>query len=126
MTIDFIDVQAPEPGEWQQVSPGILWLRMPLPFELDHINLYLIEDNDRTTGEKGFALIDTGFGVSKTEELWDSLLSKLDVPLTKVIVTHMHPDHIGMAAAFTMALPTGRELPGDGRFYLCPQSLFSS
>ncbi len=97
MTIDFIDVQAPEPGEWQQVSPGILWLRMPLPFELDHINLYLLEDNDRATGKKGYALIDTGIGVSKTQQLWDSLLSKLDVPLTKIIVTHMHPDHIGMA-----------------------------
>ncbi|GAC34963.1 MBL fold metallo-hydrolase [Paraglaciecola polaris] len=97
MTIDFIDVQAPEPGEWQQVSPGILWLRMPLPFELDHINLYLIEDNDPVTCEKGYALIDTGFGVNKTQEIWDSLLSQLNVPLTKIIVTHMHPDHIGMA-----------------------------
>jgi len=97
MTIDFIDVQIPEPGQWQQVAPGILWLRMPLPFDLDHINLYLIADDDPITHTKGYALIDTGIGLAKTQALWDSLLAKLDVPLTKVIVTHMHPDHIGMA-----------------------------
>ena len=97
MTIDFIDVEIPEPGLWQQVSPGILWLRMPLPFDLDHINLYLVEDHDPLTQTKGYALIDTGIGVGKTQELWDSLLEKLGMPLTKVIVTHMHPDHIGMA-----------------------------
>lgn len=94
---DFIDVQIPEPGQWQQVSPGILWLRMPLPFELDHINLYLIEDYDSATQTEGYALIDTGIGVPKTQQIWDSLLTKLGKPLTKVIVTHMHPDHIGMA-----------------------------
>lgn len=97
MTIEYIDVQAPEPGEWQQIAPGILWLRMPLPFELDHINLYLIEDNDPDTGEKAYALVDTGIGVNKTQQLWDTVLDKLDAPLRKVIVTHMHPDHIGMA-----------------------------
>ena len=97
MTVDFIDVEIPEPGQWQQVSPGILWLRMPLPFDLDHINLYLIEDYDPVTKAEGYALIDTGIGVSKTQQIWDSLLAKLDKPLTKVIVTHMHPDHIGMA-----------------------------
>ncbi|MFT6270715.1 MAG: glyoxylase-like metal-dependent hydrolase (beta-lactamase superfamily II) [Alphaproteobacteria bacterium] len=91
--IKFIDVPLPEPGKWEQVAPGILWLRMPLPFELDHINLYLIEDAQ----SDGYVLIDTGIGTSKTRELWDSLLSELGKPITKVIVTHMHPDHIGMA-----------------------------
>jgi glyoxylase-like metal-dependent hydrolase (beta-lactamase superfamily II) len=97
VTIDFIDKEIPEPGYWQQISPGILWLRMPLPFDLNHINLYLIEDYDLTTKTKGYALIDTGIGLDKTREIWDKLLDKLDFPLTKVIVTHMHPDHIGMA-----------------------------
>lgn len=90
-SVQFIDVNIPAQGEWQQVAPGILWLRMPLPFDLDHINLYLIEDGH------GYALIDTGIGVTKTETLWEQLLEKLNKPLTKVIVTHMHPDHIGMA-----------------------------
>jgi glyoxylase-like metal-dependent hydrolase (beta-lactamase superfamily II) len=97
VAVDFIDVEIPEPGQWQEVSPGILWLRMPLPFDLNHINLYLIEDYDTTSKTKGYALIDTGIGVPKTQALWDSLLARLDVPLTKVIVTHLHPDHIGMA-----------------------------
>lgn len=97
MTIDFIDLEVPGLGHWQQVSPGILWLRMPLPFDLDHINLYLIEDYEPVTKTKGYALIDTGLGINKTQEIWDKLLEKLDKPLTKVIVTHMHPDHIGMA-----------------------------
>lgn len=92
-SIDFIDVSLPEGGKWQQVAPGILWLRMPLPFELDHINLYLIED--KASG--GYALIDTGIGTSKTKALWESLFADLGKPLTKVIVTHLHPDHIGMA-----------------------------
>lgn len=92
-SVKFIDVALPEAGKWQQVAPGILWLRMPLPFELDHINLYLIEDKE----SGGYALIDTGIGTSKTKALWDSLLTDLGKPLTKVIVTHLHPDHIGMA-----------------------------
>lgn len=91
--IEFIDVALPEPGKWEEVAPGILWLRMPLPFELDHINLYLIEEPSLG----GFALIDTGIGTSKTQALWESLLNDLGKPITKVIVTHMHPDHIGMA-----------------------------
>jgi glyoxylase-like metal-dependent hydrolase (beta-lactamase superfamily II) len=91
--IHYIDVPLPKPGKWEQVAPGILWLRMPLPFALDHINLYLIED----TLTDGYVLIDTGIGTNKTKELWESLLGELIKPITKVIVTHMHPDHIGMA-----------------------------
>ncbi|GAC30083.1 MBL fold metallo-hydrolase [Brumicola pallidula] len=92
MLTTFIDVPIPEPGTVQKVAPDIFWLRMPLPFDLDHINLYLVED-----GNDGYALIDTGIGTSRVEELWDVLLAKLEKPISKVIVTHMHPDHIGMA-----------------------------
>jgi glyoxylase-like metal-dependent hydrolase (beta-lactamase superfamily II) len=91
--ITFIDVQLPALGKWEKVADGILWLRMPLPFELDHINLYLIEEPD----ESAYALIDTGIGTSKTKEVWESLLNDLAKPISKVICTHMHPDHIGMA-----------------------------
>ena len=92
MPISYKDTPIPEAGCVQEVAPGIFWLRMPLPFDLDHINLYLLED-----GPDGYALIDTGIGTSKVEELWEVLLDKLNKPITKVIVTHMHPDHIGMA-----------------------------
>lgn len=95
MQITFIDTEIPEPGTLQEVASGIFWLRMPLPFDLDHINLYLLEDNQN--GQDGYALIDTGIGTRKTEQLWDTLLDTLDKPITKVIVTHLHPDHIGMA-----------------------------
>lgn len=95
MQVTFIDIEIPELGKLQQVAPGIYWLRMPLPFELDHINLYLLEDNHN--GQEGFAVIDTGIGTSRSEELWDALLETLGKPITKVIVTHLHPDHIGMA-----------------------------
>lgn len=95
MQVTFIDAEIPEPAKLQKVAPGIFWLRMPLPFDLDHINLYLLEDNQN--GQEGYALIDTGIGTHKTEELWDTLLYTLGKPITKVIVTHMHPDHIGMA-----------------------------
>lgn len=91
-SIRYIKTPIPQSGKWQEVAPGILWLRMPLPFDLNHINLYLIDE-----GSDGYALIDTGIGTSKTEFLWESLFADLDKPLSKVIVTHMHPDHIGMA-----------------------------
>jgi glyoxylase-like metal-dependent hydrolase (beta-lactamase superfamily II) len=95
MQVNFIDNEIPVPGTIQEVASGIFWLRMPLPFDLDHINLYLLEDNQN--GQDGYALIDTGIGTHKTELLWDTLLDTLDKPITKVIVTHLHPDHIGMA-----------------------------
>ncbi|WP_299074036.1 MBL fold metallo-hydrolase [uncultured Paraglaciecola sp.] len=95
MHVTFIDTGIPELGKLQQVAEGIFWLRMPLPFDLDHINLYLLEDNHN--GQQGYAVIDTGIGTSRSEALWDTLLDTLDKPITKVIVTHLHPDHIGMA-----------------------------
>jgi glyoxylase-like metal-dependent hydrolase (beta-lactamase superfamily II) len=91
MSVQFTEVATPQEGELCEVVQGIYWLRMPLPFQLDHINLYLLEDDD------GFVLIDTGIGTGKVEALWDALLATLTKPIRKVLVTHMHPDHIGMA-----------------------------
>jgi glyoxylase-like metal-dependent hydrolase (beta-lactamase superfamily II) len=75
------------------VAPGILWLRLALPFRLDHVNIYLIEDGD------GYAALDTGLGNDATKAVWSGLLDGLlrDRPLTRLIVTHCHPDHVGMA-----------------------------
>jgi glyoxylase-like metal-dependent hydrolase (beta-lactamase superfamily II) len=84
----------PPPGETIEVAPGILWLRLPLPFRLNHVNVYLIEDGD------GYALLDTGIDDEPTRAIWTRLLAGLlgERPLTRIIVTHYHPDHVGAAA----------------------------
>ena len=46
-------IEQPSPGEWTEIVKGVLWLRMPLPFELDHINLYLVEDDDADEKDGG-------------------------------------------------------------------------
>jgi glyoxylase-like metal-dependent hydrolase (beta-lactamase superfamily II) len=83
----------PVPGTALTVAPGVRWIRMPLPFALDHINLWLLDDGD------GVAIIDTGAGLPETRALWSAVLaSELDGrPITRVVVTHFHPDHIGNA-----------------------------
>lgn len=80
-------------GETIEVAPGILWARLPLPFRLDHVNVYLIEDGG------GWAVVDTGIGNDRTKEVWEALLAGplAGRPLTRLIVTHMHPDHVGAA-----------------------------
>jgi glyoxylase-like metal-dependent hydrolase (beta-lactamase superfamily II) len=91
--IEFPFALAPKPLEWIEAAPGILWLRLPLPFRLDHVNIYLIEDGD------GFALIDTGIDNAVSREIWQALFEGplRDRPLTRVVATHCHPDHIGLA-----------------------------
>lgn len=87
------DVRVPVPGEMITVAPGVQWLRMPLPFALDHINLWALNDGD------GWTLVDTGFGSAETRALWDQhFASALNGrPVHRIIVTHHHPDHVGNA-----------------------------
>ena len=84
----------PGPGEALAVAEGIWWIRMPLPFALDHINLWLLEDGE------GWTLVDTGYGVEATWSLWENLFAGAMAgrPVKNVIVTHYHPDHVGSAA----------------------------
>jgi glyoxylase-like metal-dependent hydrolase (beta-lactamase superfamily II) len=92
LTYLFDDV--PEPGGVREIVPGVLWLRMPLPMALDHINIYLLEDDD------GWWVIDTGIAIDPTEELWEALFTSAalgDKPIKAVVSTHYHPDHTGMA-----------------------------
>lgn len=86
--------QAPQAGCWHAVAEGVWWLRMPLPFSLDHINLWLLDDGD------GWTLVDTGIADEASRELWRTLFSQClgGRPLRRVIVTHMHPDHVGLAS----------------------------
>ena len=83
----------PGPAELFEVVDGIFWLRMPLPFGLDHINLWLLDDGD------GWALVDTGVAMPQVTALWRQLFAgpMQGRPITRLIVTHYHPDHIGLA-----------------------------
>ena len=93
---------APAPGVALPVAPGIEWLCMPLPFALNHINLWLLADGD------GYAAVDTGFSLDPVKEAWKSALAGPrggdsgeqgpERRLTRCIVTHCHPDHLGLAA----------------------------
>src|SRR6218665_1979722 len=87
----------PERGRVLEVAPGIHWLRLPLPFALNHINLWAI------AGDGGWALVATGLRSDDTMRVWGELFANASDPrpLTRVFVTHMHPDHIGMAGWLT-------------------------
>lgn len=91
MTMHYPFPDAPVPGTVIEISPGLWWLRMGLPFQLDHINLWLLQD------EGGWCIVDTGFPSDETRASWESLLAGLDGPVTRIIATHFHPDHLGLA-----------------------------
>ncbi len=80
-----------------QVANGIHWLRMPLPFALGHINLWLLEDGN------GWTIIDSGVSVDESKDVWEKTFSTTmgERPVKRVIVTHLHPDHCGCAGWLT-------------------------
>jgi len=83
----------PDIGRAIEVAPGIFWARVPLPFRLNHVNIYLIDDGD------GWTIVDTGLDFEGGRAAWEALLADPmgGRPITRVIVTHLHPDHIGLA-----------------------------
>jgi glyoxylase-like metal-dependent hydrolase (beta-lactamase superfamily II) len=89
--------KTPDPGEITEVAPGLLWLRLPLPYALNHINVYLVEDG------KGWAVVDTGINDDTTREYWQTTMNTGlgGRPITRVIVSHFHPDHVGLAGWLT-------------------------
>ena len=80
-----------------EVAPGLKWLRMPMPFALDHINLWLLRD--RVEGREGWAVIDCCVDRPNARAAWEHIFANtLDgLPILRVLVTHMHPDHVGLA-----------------------------
>ena len=90
--IEYLFPSTPAPGSGMEIHAGIYWLRLPLPFALDHINVWLLDEGDAWT------LIDTGPSARQTKDAWIGLLNDLikDKPIERLIVTHYHPDHIGL------------------------------
>jgi glyoxylase-like metal-dependent hydrolase (beta-lactamase superfamily II) len=125
--------EPPPAGVAREIAPGVHWVRMPLPFALQWINLWLIEDGD------GWTIVDTGVATETSREHWRAIFEATlkDKPVKRVICTHMHPDHMGLAGwicrKFDASLwmsrleyvtgrmlvaDTGREAPEEGvRFY---------
>jgi glyoxylase-like metal-dependent hydrolase (beta-lactamase superfamily II) len=123
----------PAPGQAEKIAEGVYWVRFSMPMSLDHINLWLLEDGD------GWTVVDTCLSLSSARETWEQLFGTIMAgkPITRVICTHLHPDHVGLAGWLTerfgaelwmsreeflmcraMAGDTGREAPDVAlRFY---------
>ncbi|MFZ1468501.1 MAG: MBL fold metallo-hydrolase [Paracoccaceae bacterium] len=96
---DAIHHPFPEPpaeGTACEVAPGILWMRLPLPMALDHVNVFALQDG------AGWTLVDTGIHSRRSVALWQRLLAGplAGRPVNRVVLTHHHPDHVGMAGWF--------------------------
>jgi glyoxylase-like metal-dependent hydrolase (beta-lactamase superfamily II) len=96
----------PQPGHTLDIAPGVKWVRMGLPFALNHINLWLLRDE--LDGRAGWTLVDCGITNDATREAWERLIAEeMDgLPLLRVVVTHMHPDHVGLAHWLTARFST--------------------
>ena len=93
----------PATGEATEIAEGVLWMRLPLPMALDHVNIYALDEGD------GWTVIDTGFDSRKARAIWETLLAGPlgGKPVRRVVCTHHHPDHVGLAGWFQ---DTGAEL----------------
>ena len=89
--------QVPQLGQIIELAPGVRWLRMKLPFALDHINLWLLRDQINEI--EGWTIVDCGIANDETKASWETIFaSQLEgLPVLRVIVTHMHPDHVGLS-----------------------------
>jgi glyoxylase-like metal-dependent hydrolase (beta-lactamase superfamily II) len=94
--IEFPFKTPPEEGAAIEVATGILWIRLPLPMALDHVNVYALDDGD------GWVIVDTGYHSKRGVKLWEKLLKGPlgGKPVKKILMTHHHPDHIGNVGWF--------------------------
>ncbi len=89
--------EPPEEGETTEVADGVLWARLPLPMALDHVNVYFLREPDADGG--GWTMVDTGFDTKRTRAIVGRLIDGPlgGRPIVRVLATHHHPDHIGLA-----------------------------
>lgn len=87
----------PTPGEPEKIADGVYWARFAMPMSLDHINLWLLEDED------GWTVVDTCLSIPSARETWEQLFKGFmqSKPIKRVICTHLHPDHVGLAGWLT-------------------------
>ena len=105
--------QPPGPGELVTIADGICWFRLPLPYRLDHVNIYLIRNDD------GWTVLDTGLGTDACRTTWESILSGplAGQHLTSMVVTHFHPDHVGLAGWLTKRFDLPLSMPRPEYLY---------
>lgn len=92
-SLEFPWAEPPTPGEVRRVASGLLWARLPLPFRLNHVNVWLLEEDD------GWTVIDTGCATPEIIAVWEKLLAGAmgGRKITRVVATHGHVDHIGLS-----------------------------
>lgn len=96
-TVTYPELPLPVGGEMVEVAAGVYWIRMPLPFALNHINLWLLKDGD------SWVQVDTGLVETSVIEYWQRIFESYlgGAPVSRLIVTHLHPDHVGLAGWLT-------------------------
>ncbi|RVV97838.1 MBL fold metallo-hydrolase [Mesobaculum littorinae] len=106
----------PAPGAATEIAPGVLWLRIPLPWALDHVNVYALDDGDAWT------ILDTGLDTPEIREVWETALAGplAGKPVARVVLSHNHPDHVGLAAWFAAG---GAEIVTTRTAYLLTRML---
>ena len=114
MSVNYEFDVRPSNGATQEITNGIEWLRMPLPFSLDHINLWLLKDDER------WVIVDTGVGTEETQDIWRRVFDEVmgGDPASRVIATHMHPDHVGCAGFLTQHFDVDLWMPRD-EYMMC-------
>jgi glyoxylase-like metal-dependent hydrolase (beta-lactamase superfamily II) len=92
-SLRYLHAHHPKGAETIEVAPGILWARIPLPFRLNHVNVWLIRETD------GWTVIDTGTSDDAARAVWDALLAGplSGAPIVRLVATHGHTDHVGLA-----------------------------
>ena len=95
--LDYPFSKRPADGQTLKVAPNIYWLRMPLPIALNHINLWLLE------GDEGWTIVDSGMATEESKTVWKNIFTNVfkTKPLEKIVITHMHLDHSGLAGWLT-------------------------